>query len=67
MNLKITCLSSEERFYLIVSDLGSRLGVPASRLKAFLLDVGIENSTIAAVLDMSPNQTMSVKLVNKAA
>jgi hypothetical protein len=60
MNLKIIRLSSDERFYFIVYDWGSRSGMRASHLKTFLLDIGIEDSTIAAVLNMSPNETMSI-------
>jgi hypothetical protein len=31
-----------------------------------LLDLGIGDSTIAAVLDISPNETITVKVVEKA-
>jgi len=67
MELKITRLTPDERFYLIDSGEGSSLGMQASELKGWLLDLGIGDSTIAAVLDMSPNETMLFKVEKRAA
>lgn len=67
MELKITRLASDERCYLIDSGAGTISAMEASGLKEWLLDVGIGDSAIAAVLDMSPNETMLFTVDKKAA
>lgn len=59
MELKITRLASDEPGYVIESAEGVALGMEASELKTWMLDIGMGDSTVAAVLDMSPNETMS--------
>lgn len=66
MDLKITCLPFDERAYAIDSSSGTRY-VKAPELKQWLLDLGVGDSTIAAVLDIAPNETITVKVAGKAA
>jgi hypothetical protein len=68
MELSISSLTFDDaRFYLIDSGKGDVSGVQTLGLKAWLLNLGIGDSTIATVLDMSPNETMSIKVADKAA
>jgi hypothetical protein len=68
MELKITRLQlGDACLYLADTGKGKRSGMPPSGLKALLLDLGVGNSTIAAVLKMSPDETMSVQVTDKAA
>ena len=60
MELRITRLPFDERSYSVDAGTGSRY-VKAADLKKWLFDLGIGDSTVAAVLDMSPSETMTVK------
>lgn len=66
MELKITRQTFDEQVYLIDSGRGGRF-VKAPELKQRLLDLGIGDSTIAAVLDISPNETVRLTVAEKAA
>lgn len=67
MELKITRVASDERFYLIDFGESGHSAMEASGLKEWLIDAGMGDSTIAAVLDMSQNETMLFTVGNKAA
>jgi hypothetical protein len=68
MELNISRLTFDDaRLYLIDSGKGDSSGMQAPGLKAWLLDLGVGDSTIASVLDMSPNESMCVKVTSKAA
>ena len=67
MDVKITRIPSDERFYLIDCGGSGHSAMEASGLKAWLMDVGMGDSTIAAVLDISPNETMLFTMGKKAA
>jgi hypothetical protein len=68
MELKISHLTFDDaRLYLVDSGKGDSSGMQAPGLKAWLLDLGVLDSTVDLVLDMSPNETMSVKVAGKAA
>ena len=66
MELKITCMPFDDRSYSIDSGSGARF-VKAPELKRWLLDLGVGDSTIATVLDISPNETITVTVADKAA
>ncbi len=66
MLLKITCLPFDERAYSVDTGSGTRF-VRTPELKQWLLDLGVGDSTVAAVLDIAPNETMTVKTAEKAA
>ena len=66
MQLKITRLAPAGIWYAIDIGRGTRFA-HASVLKRRLLDLGIGDSTIAAVFDMSPKETMTVNVPEKAA
>lgn len=67
MELRITQVSSDYPVYQ------TRLGRRDTRylrvdgLKKYLLDLGVGDSTIAAVLDMAPNESMTVSVAEEAA
>lgn len=67
MQLKITRFPSDDRSYSVFTGNGTRYGVPDFELKRWLLDLGVGDSTIAAILDIEPNETMMVKVGRKAA
>jgi hypothetical protein len=67
MELKITRLSPEDRVYSIATDNGSHYGMQDFELKYWLLSMGAGDSTIAAVLDAEPHETMTVNLAREAA
>jgi hypothetical protein len=66
MELKITRLSSDERYYAIDSSDGARFA-SACELKRWLLYVGVEGSTIVNVLDMRPTETVTIIVAAMAA
>lgn len=65
MQIRITRLASDERMYSICTKSGTHY-VPAHELKKWLLDVGAGNASIVAVLDIEPNETMTVQLAKAA-
>lgn len=67
MDIKIIRMASDERFYLIEFGGSGQSAMDASGLKTWLMDVGMGDSTIAAVLDLSPNETMLFTVVRRAA
>jgi len=67
VELRITRLPSDEACYLVDSGRGSVMGMEASELKTWMFDIGLGDATVAAVLDMSPNESMSFTLGKKAA
>lgn len=68
MELSISRLAFDHaHLYLIGSAEGDWSGVHAPGLKAWLVNLGVGDSRVAAVLDMNPDETMSVKVANKAA
>ena len=67
MELQISRLMTDERVYLIDAGENGRSVLDATTLKQWLLDIGFGDSTIAAVLDMSPMETMFFEVANKAA
>ena len=67
MELKITRFFPDDRMYSMASGKVTHSVVDAFALKQWLLDIGFGDSTIAAVLDMSPMETMFFEVANKAA
>jgi hypothetical protein len=68
MELKITrLLLDKASFYVIDNNEGTSSGMQLSELKAWLLDLGVDDSTIADVLDLNPNESMSVQVADEAA
>jgi hypothetical protein len=68
MKVKITRLPFDTAgLYLVDTGGSDGSGMEASGLKAWLLGLGVENSAVSAILNMSPNQTMSVQVADKAA
>jgi hypothetical protein len=66
MQLKITRLPSDDRVYTIASDSGNRYGVHDFELKRWLLYLGIDDSAIASVLDIEPNETTTLQVAGGA-
>ncbi len=66
MQLKITRLPSHERSYSVITASGNRYGVRDFELKRWLLELGIGDSTIAAVLDIEPNETRTIQAAKAA-
>lgn len=66
MQLKITRLPSDDRTYSIVTGSGTRYGVQDSELKRWLLNLGVGDSTIAAVLDIEPNESTTLQVAKAA-
>jgi len=60
-------MSYDDRLYSIDTGNRTRPGIRASDLKQWLLNLGVGDSTIAAVLDMHTNETMTVKVAETAA
>ena len=52
--------------YVVVTASGTRYGVRDFELKRWLLYLGVDDSTIAAVLDIDPNETMAVQVAKAA-
>ena len=64
MKVKITRLPFDTAgLYLVDTGGSDGSGMEASGLKAWLLGLGVEDSAVSAILNMSPNQTMSVQVV----
>lgn len=61
MQLQITRLPSEERKYLVVTGAGKQYGVDDSVLRRWLLSLGVEESTVDAVLRIEPTQTTTIR------
>jgi hypothetical protein len=69
MQLQITRLPSElsEEFtYSVVTGSGDRYDVRGSELERWLVNLGVDESTIGAVLHKEPNETTTI-LAGKAA
>ncbi len=66
MQYHITRLPFDDRVYSVVTDKGTCYDFRDFELKQRLLNLGVGDSTIAAVLDMEPNVTIAVH-VPKAA
>jgi hypothetical protein len=66
MQVDITRLPNHERMYVVVTASGTRYGVRDFELKRWLLYLGVDDSTIAAVLDIDPNETMAVQVAKAA-
>ncbi len=64
MQLKITRLPSDDRVYSVVTGSGKRYGVQDFELKRWLLELGVGDSTIAAVLNTGPNETRTLQVAN---
>ncbi len=62
MRLEITRSPSDERTFSVETGGRTRPGVRDFELKQWLLNVGVGDSTIAAVLDMEPDVTMVVQV-----
>jgi hypothetical protein len=67
MQLQITRLPTDERTYSIDTGSETRSVVRDFELKEWLYELGIGDSTVAAVLDMEPNVTMVLQVADKAA
>ncbi len=61
MRLQITRLPSNHRTYSIVTSGGNRYGVDDSELERWLLNLGVDDSIVSAVLDIEPNQTTTLQ------
>ncbi len=64
MQLQITRLPSEpseEVNYSVVTGSGNRYGVSGSELKRWLVNLGVDETTITAVLEKPPNETTTVR------
>ncbi len=66
MQLQISRLPSDERTYSIDTGSETRSGVRDFELKAWLYELGVADSTVAAVLDMEPNLTMVLQVAKAA-
>lgn len=66
MQFQITRLPTDSRTYSVVTADGTRSGLRDFELKRWLLDLGVGDSTIAAVLDIDPNETMTVQVARIA-
>jgi hypothetical protein len=66
MKVTVTCLPFYGRWYSVDCGTGVRL-LDASQIELWLLNKGAGASTIATVLDFSPNQTMTVNVADEAA
>ena len=66
MQLQITRLATDERRYSLDTGSGTRSGVRDFELKRWLLDLGVGDSTIAAVLDIETTETMAVRVAKVA-
>jgi hypothetical protein len=66
MELTMTRLSGDEPCYTINIGQAKRF-CNAAQLKQRLLDLGVGDSTIAAVLDLGPNEMMTVQVAEKVA
>jgi hypothetical protein len=66
MQLRITRLPSDDRTYSIATGSGTRYGVRDFELKRWLLNLGVGDSTIAAVLDIEPNETTTLQVAKAA-
>ncbi len=61
MQLQITRIPSEEPTYSVVTGSGTRYDVHSSELKRWLVNLGVDDSTINAVLEKQPNETTTVR------
>ncbi len=60
MQLQITRLPSEECSYSIITSGGKHYIVRGSELERWLLNLGVNESIVDAVLDIEPNQTTTL-------
>jgi hypothetical protein len=67
MELKISRVPSDDRLYTIHSPSGTQFGVQPFELKRQLLDLGVGDSTIAAILDLGPDESTTIKVAERAA
>jgi hypothetical protein len=67
MEITISRIASDKRLYSIQSDSSTRYGVPLFEIKEQLLDFGIGYSTIIAVSDLEPDESVTVRIAEKAA
>jgi hypothetical protein len=66
MQLQITRLTSDDRSYSVITSSGNRYGIHDFELKQLLLNLGVGVSAIAAILDIDPNETMTVEVAEAA-
>ncbi|MFB3916208.1 MAG: hypothetical protein ACE14M_05735 [Terriglobales bacterium] len=64
--LEITRLALDESLYSIDTGRGTRF-LKAPELKRYLLDLGVGDSRIATVLDISPSENIAVEVPEEAA
>ncbi len=64
MQLNITRLPCDDRAYSIVMGSGTCHGVHDFELQLLLLNLGVGDSTIAAVLDIEPNETTTLQVAD---
>ncbi len=61
MQLRIKRLPSDDRTYSIVTGRGTLYGVHDFELERWLLNLGVNESIVAAVLDIEPNRTTTLQ------
>jgi len=66
MQFEITRLSTNERTYVVMTAMGTRYGVHDFELERWLRNLGVGDSTIAAVLDVDPNETIALQVAKAA-
>jgi hypothetical protein len=66
MQLEMTRLPTDERTYVVLTAMGTRYGVRDFELERWLLNLGVGKSTIAAVLDVDPNETIAIQVAKAA-
>jgi hypothetical protein len=67
MELIIRRAATGERLFSIQSGSRTQFGLQPFELKQQLLDLGIGDSTIATTLDLGPDESIIVKVAEKAA
>jgi hypothetical protein len=62
MRFQITRLPSDDRVYSVVTENGTRYDFHDFELKQRLFNLGVGDSTVAAVLDAEPDATMTIQV-----
>ena len=66
MQLEITRLPTDERSYVVMTAMGTRYGVRDFELERWLRNLGVGESTIAAVLNVEPNEAIAIQVAKAA-
>lgn len=66
MKLNITRLALDDSLYSVDTGRGTRF-LKAPELKHYLLDLDVGDSSIEAILDIAPSETVSLEVLKEAA